>query len=245
MNPTAPENESIAKLAQALADPLRITVLLRLLGGPATVAELISLTGESQSKVSNHLALMRERGLVRGEKRGRQVVYEIADPAIAELVESLLVAGGVPNASPYRESGPLARARTCYDHLAGRLGVGVFDALVSAEALLPATEERGNVELGPNAEETFRRLGVDLSSAERPRRRFAYACPDWIERRPHLGGALGAALYARFSHVGWVRARPQTREVVLTHRGKRALESILGLKIDEASVGTEPVGSPD
>lgn len=229
----ARENEDIASLAQALADPLRIAVLLRLMGGPASVAEIVSMTGESQSKVSNHLALMRERGLVRSERQGRQSTYEIADPDIAELVESLLVAGGAHGRSPYRASDPLARARTCYDHLAGRLGVGLFDALVSAGALLAPTEERGNVELGPAAEETFQQLGVDLSSAARPRRRFAYACPDWIEQRPHLGGALGAALYARLTHAGWVRKKSQAREIVLTPNGKRALKQSLGLMIEE------------
>ena len=228
------ENEDIVKLAGALADPLRLAVIGRLMEGPAAVAELVSELGESQSKVSNHLAVLRESGLIKGERRGRQVVYDIADPAVAELIESLSVVAGSPDRSPYRRSDPLAQARTCYDHLAGKLGVSLFDTLVSAGALLPA-EDWDAAELGPTGKETFERLGVDLASAERARRRFAFACPDWIEQRPHLGGALGAAVYARFSHAGWVRKRAETREVLLTSSGKQALSQCLGLTMDDQS----------
>ena len=225
------ENNDMAKLAQALADPLRLAVLQRLMEEPGAVVELVSELGESQSKVSNHLAILREQGLLKGERRGRQVIYAIANPTVAELIESLSVVAGAPGRAPYRKSDPLANARTCYDHLAGRLGVRLFDALVSAGALLPPVEERSPVELGPVGEEIFAQLGVDVEKASHARRRYAYACPDWIERRPHLGGALGAELYTQFAQSGWVRKRPKTREVLLTLNGKQALNHYLGLSV--------------
>jgi DNA-binding transcriptional ArsR family regulator len=223
----------LGEVAQALADPLRLAVLQHLMGGPATVSEIVSVTGESQSKVSNHLALMRERRLVRASRQGRQRVYELRDASVAQLVESLTaVAGAEP--TRYRESPPLARARTCYDHLAGRVGVALFDSLLSHGAIRGPQEPKASVEIGPGGEEVFDGLGIDLEEVRQERRRFAYACLDWTERRPHLGGALGAALWARFVERGWVLKKPGTREVIVTDEGKAGLGSELEVRFVEA-----------
>jgi DNA-binding transcriptional ArsR family regulator len=219
----------LGEVAQALADPLRIAVLGHLMGGPATVSEIVSITGESQSKVSNHLALMRERGLVRASREGRQRVYELRDASVAQLVESLTAVAGAEPAR-YRESPPLARARTCYDHLAGRVGVALFDSLLSRGAIGGPQEPKAAVEIGPEGEEVFGGLGIDLEEVRRERRRFAYACVDWTERRPHLGGALGAALWARFVERGWVLKKPGTREVIVTDEGKAGLGGELDVR---------------
>src|SRR5581483_10573629 len=187
---------SIAELAQALADPLRLSILQQLMESPATVSELMSLTGETQSKVSNHLAVLRERNLVRTTRDRRQVIYSLRDASVGQLVESLsLVAGMVPTRQ--WKSSQMIIARTCYDHLAGRYGVALFDALIQQQAIAATSSHRGDVELGLHGEEVFGRLGLDLGAVRRERRRFAFACPDWTERRPHLGGALGAALWAQ------------------------------------------------
>jgi DNA-binding transcriptional ArsR family regulator len=219
----------LGEVAQALADPLRLAVLGHLMGGPATVSEIVSITGESQSKVSNHLALMRERGLVRASREGRQRVYELRDASVAQLVESLTAVAGAEPAR-YRESPPLARARTCYDHLAGRVGVALFDSLLSRGAIGGPQEPKAAVEIGPEGEEVFGGLGIDLEEVRRERRRFAYACVDWTERRPHLGGALGAALWARFVERGWVLKKPGTREVIVTDEGKAGLGGELDVR---------------
>jgi DNA-binding transcriptional ArsR family regulator len=219
----------LGEVAQALADPLRLAVLGHLMGGPATVSEIVSITGESQSKVSNHLALMRERGLVRASREGRQRVYELRDASVAQLVESLTAVAGAEPAR-YRESPPLARARTCYDHLAGRVGVALFDSLLSRGAIGGPQEPKAAVEIGPEGEEVFGGLGIDLEESRRERRRFAYACVDWTERRPHLGGALGAALWARFVERGWVLKKPGTREVIVTDEGKAGLGGELDVR---------------
>jgi DNA-binding transcriptional ArsR family regulator len=216
------ENKEVAELARALSDPLRLAILRVLISGPAMVAELVSATGASQSNVSNHLRVLRERGLVEGVRRGRRTVYEVSDASVTRLVESLTsVAGGWREASP--GTGPLAAARTCYDHLAGGLGVALYESLVGLDALRPADEARGDVSLGPAAREVLGGLGLDPYAIVRGRRRFAYACPDWTEREPHLGGALGAALCGRFFEEGWVRRVEGTRAVELTREGEKAL----------------------
>ena len=223
----------LGEVARALADPLRLAVLQHLMGGPATVSEIVAVTGQSQPNVSNHLAVMREGGLVRAGREGRQRVYELRDASVAQLVEALTaVAGAVP--ARYRESPPLARARTCYDHLAGKVGVALFDALAARGAIGEPGEPRGAVELGPGSEETFGGLGVDLEEVRGERRRFAYACRDWTERRPHLGGALGATLWARLVERGWVVKKPGTREVVVADEGKAGLREALGFDYEEA-----------
>ena len=227
-------NTPVLELAQALADPLRLALLQSLMSGPATVSELMSLSGATQSNVSNHLALLRERGLVRATRQGRQMVYELRDASVGQLVESLAqVAGGV-GAPPFvQKSAPLVRARTCYDHLAGRLGVALFDALVARGALQAPAASRGLLELGPAAAEVFGALGIDLAAARRERRKFATACLDWTERRPHLGGALGAAVWARCVERGWVVRQPGTRAIILTDGGKQGLRDLLAVELQE------------
>jgi DNA-binding transcriptional ArsR family regulator len=226
------ENDQLFTLAQALADPLRLVILQHLMEGPATVSELQSLTGESQSKVSNHLALLRERDLVRATREGRQMIYSLRDASVGQLVESLtVVAGMVP--TKLWKSPQLIAARTCYDHLAGRYGVALFDALLTMQAIKQPAEMRGDVELGPQGAEIFGKFGLDLKALRRERRRFAFACPDWTERRPHLGGVLGAALWARFVEYGWVVKQQGTRAIIVTDLGKQKLREEFGIQVQE------------
>lgn len=227
-------------VAHALADPLRLTILQWLLDGCAAVSELVALTGEAQSKISNHLAVLRDRGFVNVTRLGRQRVYEIADPSVARLVESLAVVAG-RSPTKLEESPALARARTCYDHLAGRLGVAIFDALVARGAIeKPAVRHRGAVALGPTGPRIFDRLGIDVEEVRRERRQFATTCDDWTERRPHLGGALGAALWMRAVEQGWVVQRSGARVVVITERGRRNFKTRLGVALDDTATSSGP-----
>lgn len=225
-------HSEMLELAQALADPLRLAILQSLMSGPATVSELMSLTEATQSNVSNHLALLRERGLVRATRQGRQMVYELRDASVGYLVETLAqVAGSAP--ASLQKSPPLVKARTCYDHLAGKLGVALFDALVAQQALRAPAVSHGPVEPGPAAPEIFGRLGIDLAAVRRERRKFATACLDWTERRPHLGGALGAVVWAQCIERGWVVRQPGTRAIILTDAGKLGLQSALAVSFSE------------
>lgn len=225
------ENEHLFLLAQALADPLRLVILQHLMEGPATVSELQSLTNEAQSKVSNHLALLRERNLVHATREGRQMIYTLRDATVSQLVESLTVVAGMVPARLWK-SPQLITARTCYDHLAGRYGVALFDALLAQEAIKEPAEMHGEVELGAKGEEIFGKLGLNLSALRRERRRFAFACPDWTERRPHLGGSLGAALWAYGVERGWMVKQQGTRAIIITDLGKQHLWEQFGFRVE-------------
>ncbi|MGH8013141.1 MAG: ArsR/SmtB family transcription factor [Candidatus Binataceae bacterium] len=228
-------------VAQALAEPLRLALLRHLMGGPATVSELVSTLDEPQSKVSNHLALLRERGLVHATRQGRQIVYQLRDRTVAELIESLMAASS-PSPEITRKSPPLINARTCYDHLAGRLGVAVFEGLIAngaivALAIPDAADQRSRqswlkLELGPAAETVFGKLAIDTVAVARERRKFATACLDWTERRPHLGGALGAELYVACLSRGWVVKRPGTRVLTVTGSGRGAFKKHFGVRLE-------------
>ncbi|HZC07149.1 MAG TPA: metalloregulator ArsR/SmtB family transcription factor [Ktedonobacterales bacterium] len=236
-------SQRLIALTQALADPLRLEILRELMGGPATVSELTALTGATQPNVSNHLALLRERGLVRATREGRQMRYDVQNPAVASLIEALVSVAGAPaRRASERVTPPLARARLCYDHLAGEVGVALFDALVARDALrltdvTKSTARAGRaapsamVELGPAGAAIFGDLGVSVAEAQREKRRFAYPCVDWTERRPHLGGALGAALCAAAVARGWVARQPATRAVIVTDAGWQALRERFGVDL--------------
>jgi DNA-binding transcriptional ArsR family regulator len=227
------EAERVVAVTQALSDPLRLAVLQRLMGGPASVSELVAVTGATQPNVSNHLALLRERGLVRAARQGRQMVYELRDVAVAQLVEALTaVAGGGKRKA--QATPAMVHARTCYDHLAGKLGVALYGALVRADAIrpVPSTPARAGgdaVELGSEGAALFAGLGIAADELRREKRRFAYACLDWTEQRPHLGGALGAAVCRVALQRGWVAREFGTRAVLVTEAGRAGFAQ-LGLE---------------
>ena len=224
-------------LAQALGDPIRLTVLQLLMGGPTTVSELVSLTGSSQSNISNHLAVLRRGKLVRSIKQGRQQVYELRDERVAQLIESLSdLTGAAPTA--IRKSPGLVKARTCYDHLAGQVGVKLFRVLLAKRAIteprtLRTLRRAGSpIELGKRGTEVFDKLGVDLDDVTRGRGPYAFGCRDWTEQEPHLGGRLGAALWGRFVEMGWVERLAGTRVVLITAAGRRGFERTFGVDLE-------------
>ena len=123
-------------------------------------------------------------------------------------------------------------ARTCYDHLAGQAGVAITEALLGGRSLL---DWGGDLVLTASGERLLTGLGVDVEAARRSRRRFAFACLDWSERRPHLGGALGAELCRRLFELGWIRRRPGGRAVAITEEGRREAEARLGAGLTPAA----------
>jgi DNA-binding transcriptional ArsR family regulator len=215
-------------VARALGEPTRIRILARLLHGPATVADLVGHTESTQPNVSNHLAVLRTQGLVRGDRAGRQVRYRLANASVAQLVEAIIAISATGSRLPPTNS-PLAEARTCYDHLAGRLGVTVLEALVREGAITAAARRDGIIHVGHRTE-LFDLLGVDISQAAKARRRFAFGCLDWTERRAHLGGALGAAVTSRLLEIGWLQRQQRTRALLLTSKGRRGLKRTLGIE---------------
>ena len=236
----SPRVNPALRLVHALDDPLRYAVLLRLLAGPATVSELAAYSGAAQPKLSNHLALLRDAALVTTSRSGRHVAYALADHSIAGVLEALEQAagGGAHAASATPE---IALARSCYDHLAGKLGVALFDALVARGALCgvaarPSARKvrsgLGPVRLGAAAGDVFGAFGIDLDDVATRKRQFATACSDWTESRPHLGGALGAALQERLLRERWVLRRGGTRALRVTPAGRAHLAARFAIDVD-------------
>jgi DNA-binding transcriptional ArsR family regulator len=223
------DGASIARLAALLADPTRAGMCLALLDGTAwTAGELATTTGVARSTASEHLDQLVAGGLLSEERQGRHRYLRIATPAAAQLVESLAVQAG-PGARPrslraVTAGEAMARGRTCYDHLAGRLGVAVLDALADRDFVAL----RRGVALTEGGHRWLADLGVDVDDLDRQRRPLLRTCIDWTERRPHLAGAVGAAVCARFTDEGWVE-RGTGRTVRVTDSGSRALRRLLGL----------------
>jgi DNA-binding transcriptional ArsR family regulator len=222
---------AVAPVAALVADRTRAAMLLALGDGRALPACDLALQGGVKAPTASaHLAKLVAGGLLRMERQGRHNVYRLASPQVARLLEALATLA--PPASPgtFREARhgrDLRLARSCYDHLAGRLGVAVTEALVRDGALRP----RGAAyALTPRGERRLVRLGIDLAAARASRRAFARPCLDWSERRHHLAGALGAALLARFLDGDWLERRRNGRSLAVTERGWRGLQSALGVE---------------
>lgn len=220
----------IAAVGALIGDRARASMLNALMGGePMSAGELARVGGVSPSGATAHLRRLRDGGLVVDEAAGRQRVFRLSSPELAEALEALaLVAPPLPvrGLREARALGALKRARTCYDHLAGELGVAVTDALVEREML-----ERGDGGFAVTGagRDWLGQLGLDLEALRRSRRSFARGCVDWTERRPHVAGSLGAGIAATFFTRGWVRRRPGGRAVVVTAAGAQWLERGLGV----------------
>jgi DNA-binding transcriptional ArsR family regulator len=224
-------SRDIAHVAALLADPSRARVLGALMDGRAlTATELALHAGVSAQTASAHLAKLTEASLLACETSGRCRYYRLAGPGVAEALEALTVLA--PKATPARaesqhEIERIRFARTCYDHLAGRLGVAITEALVRRGHLKTDARDFRVTAAGASF---LNGLGVDVENARRQRRAFARKCVDWTERRPHLAGALGAALTACWLQQDWVRRMPDGRYLLLTPTGGRALSRWFGVK---------------
>ena len=216
-------------LLRELADPLRLRVVDRLgQRGPATVSQLAAELEVPLPQLSNHLRRLRAAGLVRVERRGRQGLYELADPGLRRLLPLLdRVTGRL--AEPADPARPLAASRTCYDHLAGPVGVALYRALLERRAVTERPD--GTVAPGAAAAPTLAALGVDLATLSPGRRRLAFGCLDATERAPHLAGALGEAVATALMGLGWVERVPGSRAVHLTPAGAAGLRRALGLDL--------------
>jgi DNA-binding transcriptional ArsR family regulator len=213
-------------LLKELSDPLRLGVIDRLGHlGPATVSRLAGELGVPLPQLSNHLRRLREAGLVAVQRTGRQAVYELADPDVLALLPLLDRITG-RDAEPVPDADRLP-SRTCYDHLAGRIGVGLYRALRDRDALRDRAD--GMVDLGPAAADTFAALGVDVDQVDPGRQRFAFECLDATERSPHLAGALGDALATALTTRGWIEREAGSRVIHLTRSGTNGLRRTLGL----------------
>lgn len=226
------ESVQISEVAALVGDPARANILSALMDGRAlTAGELAFAAGVSPQTTSGHLAKLTEARLLVPQKQGRHRYFRLATPAVGRMIESIMavaVDGPPRHIPPGKFDAALRNARTCYDHFAGRLGVGLADTLV----------EGGHVVLGEDGGEVtpsgigfLAEFGIDLAAARQRRRAFCRPCLDWTERRQHLAGAVGAALASRCFEMRWFERMRDSRALVITSVGRRGLAEVFGLSL--------------
>lgn len=221
----------ISSTAALLADPGRVAMLWALMDGSARPAgELALLAGLSPSSTSAHLTKLVEGGLLLPQSHGRNRYYRLAGPEVGQLLEALATTSQAlqprrTRAVPASRGTPpaLREARTCYDHLAGELAVGLFERMRAAGWLRQDDQALTISALGA---ERLLSLGIDLPALGKRRRQLVCACPDWSERKPHLGGALGAALLETCKQAGWLRPSGASRALHVSPQGRREIGRI-------------------
>lgn len=220
----------ISSVSELIAEPARAAILIALLDGRAlTAGELAMIGGVSAQSASAHLSKLVDGALISVRNHGRHRYYSITGPDVVYALEALGTIATRPR--PERavrspENLEMYCARSCYDHLAGRAAVAVTQALENS-GVLRTTGER-DYKLGPKGAAWFADWEIDVNVLRSTRRAFARRCLDWTERKPHLAGALGAALFARMLAAGWLARRRGTRALRITHRGVRELRSRFG-----------------
>jgi DNA-binding transcriptional ArsR family regulator len=227
---------SMSEVAALVGNPARANVLMALLDGRAlTAGELAYAAGVSPQTTSGHLAKLTQARLLALTKQGRHCYYRLASPQVGRMLEGIMsvAADGPSRYRPrWRGDEELRTARTCYDHLAGRLGVALADALMARDHLT-LTEDGGMVT--PAGEEFLIGFGLDIHRIARGHRAFCRPCLDWSERRPHLAGAVGAALAARCFELGWVARVRDTRALKISPQGRSGLAETFGIRLQAAA----------
>ena len=221
------DEPDVARIASLLADPARARILRTLIDGTTRPAgELAYAANISAQSASAHLAKLVDAGLLSLEAQGRHRYFRIASAEVADAIESLgslsmAVRPRNPRSPAISKPAPVQflHARTCYDHLAGEIAVEVCEAMLKARWMTAEGRDFRVTRLG---EKRLVALDVDLAAARRSRRVFARACVDLTQRRPHLGGALGAALLDLYIARGWVLRTQRSRAVSITPRGSEA-----------------------
>jgi DNA-binding transcriptional ArsR family regulator len=228
------DSRTLATIGALVGDPGRARMLAALLEGRAlTASELAAHAGVAPPTASGHLSKLVATGLVVMQRQGRHRYHSLASPEVARMLESMSqmaasgsrAGGGRPVHVGPRDAA-LRAARTCYDHLAGRLAVGLCDAMAG----------RGHIEIDrdggvvtPSGAAFLQELGIDLAAAAQAKRTFCRTCLDWSERRPHLAGAVGAALMRRCFELHWVRRIGGTRALAVTVGGEDGFRKVFGV----------------
>jgi DNA-binding transcriptional ArsR family regulator len=224
----------LAEVGALVGDPARANILAALMDGRAlTASELAYVAGVAPQTASGHLAKLATANLLALTKQGRHRYYRLASPVVGHMLEGILAVAALhlpPRRGP-RIDEPMRTARTCYDHIAGRLGVGIADALTEQGHVLLA-EDGG--EVTPDGAAFLAALGVDLAARKGSTRAYCRACLDWSERRPHIAGLLGAAMCRRFLDLGWVERRRDTRALTISAKGARNFADSFGFRLPGA-----------
>jgi DNA-binding transcriptional ArsR family regulator len=234
MNAEPETDLAVSRIAAAIGEPARARMLYQLVDGHArTSTELAVIAEVSPSTASVHLNRLKTEQLVKVFVQGRHRYYSLQGTEVANALEALSVlAGGARGKFVPGAPGRLREARTCYDHIAGILGVGLHDRL-KALGWISTCAAGGQEAYDLTAEGTrgLETLRVDVAAARALRRRFAFACMDWSERRSHLGGAIGAALLNLALKRRWVVQELDSRALTTTSLGRREMRARFGLQV--------------
>jgi DNA-binding transcriptional ArsR family regulator len=227
-------DKAISEIAAAISEPARVRILYSLLDGRArTSTELAVVADVSPSTTSAHLKRLQGQKLITGIAQGKHRYYRLHNPEVADALEALNIIASnsrddfLPN-TPSR----LMLARTCYDHIAGKLGVSLYESFTVKGWFAIGRVRNGTAcELSALGHKEFAALGIDLEGTHQTRRRFAYECLDWSERRPHLGGSLAAAILCLMVKENWVAKDLDSRVLTITDHGRRKLLKRLGVQL--------------
>jgi DNA-binding transcriptional ArsR family regulator len=228
-------NNKLSSTATLLGDPGRAAILLRLMGGIALPAgELAVIANVAPQTASEHLAKLVDGRLLNVERQGRHRYYRLASAEVADVIEALLVLThrtrmpGYGTASSRPKVGSLEHARTCYGHMAGWLGVQIAKSLEEQGVIRPASAKAYSV--GPSGRAWFEKIGVDASLFA-TNKKLAVRCLDWTERRHHLAGSLGCAIYKRFRDLRWLIPIKDTRVIRVTLEGRTNIWKLFGIAV--------------
>jgi DNA-binding transcriptional ArsR family regulator len=221
------EGPDIARVGALAGDPARANMLAALLGGKAlTATELAAEGGVTAQTASSHLAKLESGGLIARVKQGRHSYFRLGGEDVAALMEALMgvaARAGHLRLRPGPRDPAMRKARVCYDHLAGEMGVRLYDSLATQRCL---SVSGGRLTLSRRGRTFVEDVGIPLDGLERSRRPLCRGCLDWSMRREHLGGALGAALLDRFFALGWATRDRGSRAVLFSPRGERAFDEL-------------------
>ena len=222
----------VSRIAGAIAEPARTRMLYCLMDGHARTSTELAIVAEvTPSTASVHLTRLKEQRLVKVQSQGKHRYYSLEGPVVAAALEALrVVAGGTPDRFEPNTPNRLRMARTCYDHMAGTLAVSLHDCFIERGWLSQGLADDGAYDLTDDGERALVALGIDIEETRKLRRRFASACLDWSERRPHLGGALGSALLKVALKRKWVERDFDSRALSVTNKGRREMGEQFGLR---------------
>jgi DNA-binding transcriptional ArsR family regulator len=231
-------NPNISKVASLIAEPSRAAILVGLLDGRTLLAsELARIAGVTPQTASSHLSKLVEGGLLVMESRGRHRYYRLASPEVAYVLEAISTIAPPIKIRSLRESDQtkaLCFARTCYDHLAGEIGVALTKAYIDSGWIVPEGRDYSVTSKGAAGFESF---GINVHSLQKGRRIFARQCLDWSERRHHIAGTLGAAITSHLFALGWIQRIPSTRALVITEEGHAGLVQQFEISVKDLKTG--------
>jgi DNA-binding transcriptional ArsR family regulator len=220
-------SESMSEVAALIGDRARGEMLSALVSGRAlTAKELAYVAKITPQTTSEHLSKLVEAGILTFSTRGRFRYFRLASPAVNQMLEVIMTVAASKRVPPVREH-TLVRARICYDHLAGELGVAIADSLIRSGHLILGQD---GGEITESGEVFLSKLAIDVAGSRRRRRAFCRPCLDWSERRCHIAGAIGAAIAQRCFDMKWIKRVDESRALFITPTGEKELFATFGIK---------------